>query len=41
MNDLYRFEGDIYDTMLDNDEVWFCNEHGTAMLISDCALLDC
>ena len=32
---------DIYDLMLENWELWICTEYGTAMIVSDCSLLDC
>lgn len=34
-------EIDIYDTMLDNDEMWFVYVSGAAMLINDASLMDC
>lgn len=37
----YIFKPCIYDTMLENDETWFSDEHGNAVLILDCQLLDC
>lgn len=35
------FKDDIYDTMMDNDEMWFVSDNGSAMLISDASLMDC
>jgi len=32
---------DIYDQMIDCDEVWYVHEDGGAFLINDSALLDC
>lgn len=31
----------IYDSMIDNDEMWFVTREGGAMLISDASLMDC
>lgn len=34
------FKEDIYETMLDNDELWFVYITGAAMIISDASLMD-
>lgn len=31
---------DIYDLMIDNDELWFVYTTGAAMLVSDASLID-
>ncbi len=30
-----------YVIMFDNDEMWFCTDVGSAMLIADISLMDC
>lgn len=34
------FKNDVYDTMLDNDEMWIVYEDGSAMVIYDLPLYD-
>lgn len=34
------FQDDIYEGMLDNDELWYVYVTGSAMLISDGSLMD-
>lgn len=34
------FSSDLYDTMLDNDEMWYIYALGAALIISDCSLYD-
>lgn len=35
------FSIDIYDSMMDNEETWIVTCPGNAMLVNDCALMDC
>lgn len=32
---------DIYDAMIENDEMWYINEHGNGFIMSDASLMDC
>lgn len=38
---MYKFGPTIYDTIIDNSELWFCDEWGNAMMIDHCAFMDC
>jgi hypothetical protein len=38
---MYRFKLTVYDKMLTNSEMWFCDEWGNRMLIDQCMFLDC
>lgn len=35
------FLSSIYDSMFDNEEMWYVTANGNAMLISDASLTDC
>lgn len=35
------FKDDIYETMIENDEMWFIQIDGNAILILDLPLYDC
>lgn len=38
---MYKFGSVVYDTMIDNDELWWCLGNGNAMLVNDGSLMDC
>lgn len=39
--ELNRFSLDIYNTMMEYDEMWFVTKNGYAFQIADASLMDC
>lgn len=35
------FKASIYDTMIENDEMWVVGPNGCAMIVADISLMDC